>query len=253
MHILVEHIVNHRNPSKTMKPLKNLVLSSLVVVALFVAAINSNGQATITVDPSASWIGYMNWSPIPQLPGTGNGNSAWGTADLCASFSGPVLTLSPNTIGDPSTYWYVGGGAPGNPGAKMMDANMYVETTGVYTGQTLTFTGDVLGNSLLSSVNSMGNGWTSVAFIKDFAPDYSSFNTVTVPLNLGVFSISLATVNDPTRHIQYGFETVGPDVWATDPALPGFGNVQITAVPEPSTFALLGLCAAGALVWRRRE
>ena len=42
-----------------------------------------------------------------------------------------------------------------------------------------------------------------------------------------MFSVSLDTINDPARHIQYGFETVGPCVWATDPVLASYGNVQI--------------------------
>jgi hypothetical protein len=128
---------------------------------------------------------------------------------------------------------------------------MYVETTGVYTGQTLTFGGDVLSNTLFGHVNQLGNGWTSVAFIKDFAPDYSSSVSVTAPLVNGVFNISLATINDPTRHIQYGLETMGPDVWATDVA--PYGNIQIVATPEPATLALLGLGLTGACIWRRRS
>ena len=130
-----------------------------------------------------------------------------------------------------------------------MDANFYVETTGVYTGQTLTFSGDVLSNTLFGHVNQLGNGWTSVAFIKDFASDYSSSVTVTAPLVNGVFSISLGTINDPTRHIQYGFETIGPDVWPTDVA--PYGNIQIMAVPEPGTIGLLGVGAL-ALIFSRR-
>jgi hypothetical protein len=124
-----------------------------------------------------------------------------------------------------------------------MDANLYVETTGLYTGQTVTFTGLVLANTLVSP-------YTSVAFIKDFAPDYSSFNIITAPLVNGVFSINLLTVNDPARHIQYGFETIGPNVWATDVAAKG--SVQITVVPEPSTLAL-ALGGLGALMFVRRQ
>jgi hypothetical protein len=89
-----------------------------------------------------------------------------------------------------------------------------------------------------------------VAFIKDFAPDYSSFNIITAPLVNGVFSINLLTVNDPARHIQYGFETIGPNVWATDVAAKG--SVQITVVPEPSTLAL-ALGGLGALMFVRRQ
>jgi len=65
----------------------------------------------------------------------------------------------------------------------------------------------------------------------------------------GVFSISLATVNDAARHIQFGFETIGPDVWSTDVA--PYGSIQITAVPEPATAGLLGLALLGLLGSRR--
>jgi hypothetical protein len=133
-----------------------------------------------------------------------------------------------------------------------MDANMYVNTTGVFSGQTLTFEGNVLSSTLLSSHDANNNGWTSVAFIKDFAPDYSSFVSVTAPLVNGLFSVNLATINDPARHIQYGFETVGPDVWVTDVA--PYGSIQITQVPEPGTLALLALgLSVSALLRRRRQ
>lgn len=62
--------------------------------------------------------------------------------------------------------------------------------------------------------------------------------------------LSLHTINDPARHVQYGFQLKGPNVWATDTA--PFGNIQIAAVPEPSVSALAGL-AAGLVVLRRRR
>ncbi len=187
----------------------------------------------------------MNVSELPSNGGAYVFGSGWGTADLRATFSGAVLTLSPNIIGDPAAFWYIGGGAPGNPGNKIMDANMYVQPAdGTFSGQTLTFTGEVLANTLTSA-------HTSVAFIKDFAPDYSSFNTITAPLVNGVFSIDLLTLNDPARHVQYGFETIGVNVWVTDVA--PFGSVDITAVPEPTSIALAGLGAAALLAFFRRR
>ena len=198
----------------------------------------------VTVDPAETWLGYMNVSNLPANGGAYLFGQAWATVDLKAAFAGPVLTLSPNTISDPSTYWYLGGGAPGRPGNKMMDASMYVEKSGSLAGKTVVFTGSVLTQTLTSA-------HTSVAFIKDFSPDYSSSNTITAPLVNGIFSISLATHTAAGRHVQYGFETVGVNVWASD--VGPFGSVRITADPyaawmagfNTSGFTAQDLAAAG--------
>jgi hypothetical protein len=233
-------------------------VKSFVFCALLGTAISANA-VTYEVNPSASWIGFMNVFDIPQNGGFGpyppnlgpyQFGSSWGTADLCAVFSSSTLSLSPNSIGDPNPYWYIPAGGPGAIGNKIMDANMYVEA-GSLPGQAVTFTGTVLANTLSGKTDPLGNGWTSVAFIKDFAPDYSSFVSITAPLVSGVFNISLNTINDPARHVQYGFETLGPDVWITDVAQ--YGNIQIEAVPEPSSLALLGLGVLGVFGLRRRQ
>jgi hypothetical protein len=202
------------------------------------------GDTTVTVDPSASWIGFMNVFELPSNGGAYVFGSPWGTADLTAVFSGPVLTLGPNTIGDPDPFWYTPSGGPGATGNKNMDANMYVEQTNTLSGQTVTFKGVVLSNTLVSP-------YTSVAFIKDFAPDYSSSTSVTIPLNPGPFSLSLATSAQAGRHVQYGFETIGPNVWITD--VGPKGNVQVTAIPEPAMLTLVGLAALGLSACRRRR
>jgi hypothetical protein len=222
------------------------------LAAILVAGATFSARAvTFTVDPGATWSGYMNVFETPQNGGAYLWGSGWGVADLNTSWAGPVLSLSPNTIGDPNSYWYTPSGGPGAIGNKIMAASFYQEFNVSLAGQSVTFTGDVLANSLLSSVNQQGNGWTSVAFIKDFAPDYSSFNVVSVPLTtLGVFTITMNTVNDPARHVQFGFETVGPDVWATDAG--AYGSVQITAVPEP-TMATLLLCGIAGLAAAKRR
>jgi hypothetical protein len=222
----------------------SVVALPTIFVLMFLAQVEA---ITVTVDPSASWLGFMNVFEIPQNGGGFVFGQGWGTPDLCATFSGPVLTLSPNTIGDPNPFWYSPSGGPGSVGNKTMDANMYVEQTGPLAGQTVTFTGKVLANTLVGHTNQLGNGWTSVAFIKDFAPDFSSFVMVTAPLVNGIFSISLATVNDPARHVQYGFETIGPDVWITD--VGPYGSIQIT--PEPCSLAVLTI--GGCMMLRRRR
>src|SRR3954467_7895346 len=175
-------------------------LLALIVGCGLLCAARAGADTTVTVDPAAPWQGFMN---VFELPSNGGGfvfASGWGTQDLVATFSGPTLTLAPNSVNDTNSFWYTPSGGPGSTGNKNMDANMYVEKTDTLSGQHLTFTGNVLSNTLVSP-------YTSVAFIKDFAPDYSTNVTTTAPLNAGVFSISLDTINAPGRHVQYGFET----------------------------------------------
>lgn len=240
--------------------IRNLILCAIFVPWAATAA------TTVTVDPGGTWLGYMN---VFDKGTAGSGaagagafkfGSGWGTADLRATFSGSNLSLKANTIGDPNEYWYqntsgtatppsVGG--PGQAGNKIMDASFYQEFTGPYAGITLTFTGTVLSNSLAQGpVDATGHGWTTVAFIKDFAPDYSSFVSSVVPLPPGVFSVSLNTINDPARHVQFGFQTIGPNVWAGDPL--STPEVLITAIPEPSGAAMAALGAVLLGIRRRR-
>ncbi|MGO8839228.1 MAG: PEP-CTERM sorting domain-containing protein [Limisphaerales bacterium] len=213
------------------------LIRTIAVCAVLGATINLNAQTTVGVDPSAAWIGYMNVFDLPSNGGGYEFGSTWGTADLNATFSGPTLTLTPNTSIDRDvpldTYWWqdASGTSPGN---KTMDASMYVQNDAL-AGQTVTFTGDVLQNTLVSP-------YTSVAFIKDFNAGYGLVASITVALTPGVFSFSLATT--PGDHIQYGFETIGPD--ARLATIATLGNAEIIAVPEPSTIALAGL--GGALV-----
>ncbi len=218
---------------------RSLVLALVTCVLVSAAA---RADTTITVNPADAWQGFMNVFETPANGGAYVFGSSWGIPDLTATWSGPVLTLGPNTVNDTSSFWYTPSGGPGAVGNKTMDANMYVEKTDTLAGQNVTFTGQVLSHSLV-------NTYTSVAFIKDFAPDYSSSVSVTAPLTPGTFSISLPTNSAPGRHVQYGFETIGADVWSTD--VGPKGNVQVTAVPEPATATLLTL-AATALAARRR-
>lgn len=206
-------------------------MKRILGVLLFLVAISPPNAkaATVTVKPDLPWLGFMNVFELPSNGGAFVFNGGWGTADLVATFSGDVLTLAPNTIGDPNPFWYVGGGGPGAPGNKNMFASMYVEDDSLV-GQTVTFKGQVLSNTFT-------NAHTTTAFIKDFAPGYGSFVAETVLLDSeGHFSITLPTINAFGRHVQFGFETVGVNVWITDVA--PFGNIQITGVPEPASLAM---------------
>ena len=197
--------------------LKSVVLGVLVASVMGVGT--ARAAVNVVVSGSDPYVGYMN---VFNLPADGGGyqfGSGWGTADLCAVFTGDNLRLSPNTIGDPNPYWYIGGGGPGAPGNKIMEANMYVEPAGSLPGQTVTFSGAVVSNTLTSA-------HVAQVFIRDFAPDFSSsVDAFAVLPASGSFSVTLSTINDPARHVQYGFQMKGVNVWVTDVA--AFGAVVV--------------------------
>ena len=198
-------------------------VKTLALCAFLGSAINSMADTTVYVDAGKTWNGFMNVFNLPDDGQAFQFGSPWGTTDLRAVFAGSELTLSPNTIGDANPYWYVGGGAPGSPGNKFMEANLYVEVNdGSLSDQNVTFTGTVNDYSLTEAHD-------CVAFIKDFAPDYSSFTIQTVGLEQGTFTVSMQTAAGAGRHVQYGFQTTGENVWITDVA--PFGNVKVAAIP----------------------
>jgi hypothetical protein len=208
--------------------MKNSVLKSVVLAVLAVCVLGAGvaDAATYTVDPLVITNGYMN---VLDLSNNFLWGSGWGIADLTATWSGSDVTLGPNCIGDPDPYWYTPKGQPGCTGNKIMEANLYAEPAGSLPGQNVTFQGFVLSNTLTAA-------HVAVAFVKDYAPDFSSFNAsiITLPAS-GAFSVTLATVNDPARHVQWGFQMKGADVWVTD--LAPYGNVVVgpaSVVPTTS-------------------
>lgn len=188
---------------------------------------------TVKVDPSKNWVGYLNRFDTNGVYLEGGD---WAPADLRATVAGNTLTLAPNTIADPDPYWYVTTTSP-SIGNRLLEANYYVQVPEFWPDQTVTFTGTVTGDTLLSLINNtnpIGLGWTAVAFIKDLASDYSSFDIQTAPLNNGTFTVTHPTGPDTLRHLQYGFYVYGPNVWPTDPVLASYGNIQIGLLTGPS-------------------
>ena len=225
------------------------LIRTLAVCAVLGAAINLNAQ-TVTFNPStySDAYTYMSWSPtantLANWPGDGGyGAGGWSIAALPAVISGNQLTLSPNvnTYTPGNTYWT----NPDGTGANQMDAAIYTETIGLYVNTSLTFTFNVLANTLAA-------GYTADAFIKDFGPGYSYNGEQTVNLTPGVDSVTYAlTGNNPGEIVQYGFELIGPN--ANPATVTALGNVEIVPVPEPTTLALAGLGGFAALSLIRRR
>jgi MYXO-CTERM domain-containing protein len=157
--------------------------------------------------------------------------------------------MSPNTIGDPNEFWYQdptgsgnpNPGGPGAPGNKIMEANLYQQVDGSFAGQTVTFSGSILSNSFTDA-------HVARVFIRDFAADFSSSVDVFADAVDGNFSISLDTINDASRHVQWGIQVRGVNVWVTDTA--PFGNLVVSTIPAPGALAVVGL---GGLVASRRR
>jgi hypothetical protein len=193
--------------------LRRVVLGALVASTLVAGSAKA---VTFNVDNTNLVNGFMN---VFDLSNNFIFASGWGVGDLNASFSGGNWTLSPNTIGDPNPFWYSPSGGPGAAGQKLMEANLYAQFDGSLAGQTVTFIGNVVSNTLTSA-------HVGKIFIRDFAPDYSSVVETMIPMPAsGNFSISQVAINDPARHVQYGFQLKGVNVWVTDTA--PFGNVVI--------------------------
>ncbi len=198
---------------------RKTIVGGLAAVAMLSQAVAAFADTTVTVDPSSPWIGYMN---VFNLNGTQDGaggyvfGSPWGVADLVGGFASNVLTLSPNTNTYNATdpFW----AQPNGQGNKWMDANFYVENDGL-AGSTTTFNGKTLTNTLVAP-------YTSVAFIKEFSPNFNFIQQSFVALTTNTtFSLSLATTAG--NHVQYGFETQGLD--ANPATVAALGKVTIQA------------------------
>lgn len=229
--------------------------SMLVAAAVGMIAPAAMADVFVGVDQSdANWLGYMN---VFELDANGGGfvfGSSWGVADLSVSFDDANNNLSflPNSIGDPNEFWYqdptgMGNpnpGGPGAPGNKVMEANMFQQVDdGSLSGETVVFQGNVLSMTLTDAHD-------ATVFIRDFAADFSSFNESSMAIDSsGSFSISLDTIDDVTRHVQWGIQVKGVNVWVTD--LAPFGRVVVETVPAPGAVALLGM--GGLLAGRRRR
>ncbi|MBS0187750.1 MAG: hypothetical protein JSS51_06755 [Planctomycetes bacterium] len=186
------------------------------------AAMSAEAVVVNVGNSGAGWLGYMN---VFELPSNGGGyvfGSPWGVPDLVANFDDPAnkLTLMVNSINDPNPFWYTPEGGPGAAGNKTMDAVLYHQVDdGSLSGVPVTFEGTVISNTFSSS-------HVAKLFIRDFAPDYSYFNELAIDVAPGPFSITLETEPGDGRHVQWGFNVVGPCVWITDAA--SYGSAVIS-------------------------
>ncbi len=158
--------------------------------------------------------------------------SSWGLGALTAYFVGTNYAgMIPNTnTWNPNDNYWVNTNTIPYTGNKWMEANFYVDVGTGFAGQTVTFIGDTLTNSLVSP-------YGCVAVIKEFAPGYAFIGQTTASLVPGSPFNVVRTIG-AGNICQYGFITTGPDA---DPAtVASLGAVAIkvnNADPTVNTLA----------------
>ena len=172
---------------------------------------------TVTVDVAAAWRGYMN---VFNTSGGFEFGDGWGVPELKTTIGESNIILQPNyntytnaLLGSDAdrAYWTNstnGGATPGPIGNKNMAASTYVEPGASFNGKDLTFTGNVVSNTLKSD-------YTAEFFITALDPNAGYVDTLldakvfALPAS-GTFSVSATAAElAPGLIIQYGFVIKG--------------------------------------------
>ncbi|MFM2386152.1 MAG: hypothetical protein RL660_909 [Bacteroidota bacterium] len=202
--------------------IKNFTKQLFVAAALIAMSFSAKAQITVTVDPSATWVGYMNVFDLGMGYQFGG---PWGLADVKTTLDVPndAVILQPNfnTYDPLDAYWSDGAGN----GNKIMEANSYVESTALG-GQTVTFEGQV-------DANSLDAAYTATAFIKVLDPSmgYATvlYTTTPLPATGNPFTVSAAIPSTPGLIAQLGFTILGINANPANEA--ALGSISVSATP----------------------
>lgn len=229
-----------------------------VIAVVFTSAAfttTASAQNNVFVDLNATWNGFMavfdNAGGPVGSKGGAQFTSSWGVPDIKTTIDlgANKLTLQPNfnTYADNpgDSFWRDNGGA-GPGGNKWMEAATYIQDL-AYGGGSLTFSGSINSSTMLSP------NYTVSAFIKSFDAGWGWIGWSQDFITNGATDFSV-TFNAPAGIVQYGFQVDGLNANPVDEV--AFGSVEIQGVPEPSTYAMLALGAAGLgahMIRRRRR
>jgi hypothetical protein len=225
----------------------------LIPMALVSMALSSYAVA-INTSEAGNWSGYMNvFENNAGSAGNYAFGSGWGAEALQVTNAGGVITLLPNHNGyadnvngaaNDAAFWTDGAG----DGNKFMSAIYKLENGFDWAGQTLTISGDV-------SSNTIDSRYTAYVFAKTLdSNNWSEVQYERTAITGSSFSLSLDVLEGGNHLAQIGFMLEGlnanPD---TDWGNIQLSNVSASAVPEPSTYALIAGFAAFIFVAIRRR
>lgn len=197
---------------------------TLLTIALLTGGF-SFAQNNITTSATDAWTGWMNWFDLSETYIAGE---SWLVPDLQTTLvmspTEDQVVLQPNfnLYGDGTdAYWF---DQTTGEGVKIMEASTYAEPGATFNGQNLTFTGNVVSNTLDAA-------YTAKCFIKalDPANNYqdalNGAYVLDVPAS-GDFTITVTGAELATGLIvQYGFAVMG--VCANPANEAALGNVTI--------------------------
>jgi hypothetical protein len=245
--------------------------SAVLICALVGGTLSAYSDVTVKVDSTLPWLGYMN---VWQTNGTSYVfGQAWAAADLRAAFvhtnspngwplsTALVLRPNTNTYNPADSFWNFPNGAPN----KVVEANFYRDVGTNFAGQTVTFTGTLLSNTIPGLVGGdPSTGWDVLAVVKEFNVGYSTFyglNSVALTAP-GTFTVSRTI---PTGRVcQYGFIVKGPNTAPGSPnSLTGVGllvedadpaitnqPVNVTTTSSATTNLSVGAIGSGPLAYQ---
>lgn len=192
--------------------------------------------------------GYANFFNLDSSYAFGG---SWGVGDLTGEITSGGVRMGATQVANGDNFWIVGGTgsetsypAPGDTytANKISDAAWYTEITdGSLGGQSLTYSVNVTAFDLSSD-------YSAYLVIKEAAKGYAAVTTEIT--GLGTFSVTEPAVATGTTAVQFGLMMVGPTVVPGDQYRNG--SFTVTAVPEPSTWALIGGLATFVFVLTRR-
>jgi len=217
---------------------------AVTLVSISAASAQTNLFKTINqTDLNLTWMTVREATNFSTIVSAG----AAPLADLSATWNTPASV----TYGAPTatnSLWYNPPGGIGSSGNKIIQSYLYGTQTGTFAGQTLQLSGVVSDYNL--STNVAGTPYTLSAYIQQTGAGGPTLRTISPITSIGEFSISLPLDGTPGRNVQWGLLMEGPNILPGDiDQLANAGSV--TVVPEPTTYALLGLAAVGGLIARR--